>query len=656
MSWVSVQAGSDHLGQYTRKSPIDALAELIWNSLDAEATWIEIELETDSLVPDGAEHVTRITVSDNGHGISQEIAHRAFPSLGDSWKRSLNGRSVNDLRALHGSLGRGRFYVYSLGHRATWRTTSKTDKDFFSLQIAGSRTKITGFDIGPTEASNGPTGTVVTVTAGEDQSLQALLRDDLPVQLAAILAPHLLGNPDIRIRVNGAIVDPLPLMESDASEIPLDNISPADLDGRETPLLRIVDWTDAMRSAPGLLLCREDGASLIEIPKSSPKGSVKSTGYLCWSAWADTGADLIVSQTQFPSVVDEGLARLTEHVRARTEVLRASIVETLKRENSYPYPETSSSPIQNAERQVFDLLAVAARRPLLKHGNQQVRSMTARLLQIALQERPESLDQILEKALNLTDKEREEFADILKVSSLGSIISAAAEVTRRLDLLLSLRHLIYDPSVSKQMREVDQLHPLVRNNAWLFGESWRLTASEAGLTTILRSILPQDKLLEIDLSRRGIEEHLRGRVDLMLQRTLEVADDQKRRMVVELKRPSVALGDAEIAQVRKYARALTQAPGTGDSKWTFWLVGSDTKDEIRGELEQADREWGNVNKSSQYEIWVTTWGRLLNNAETRLNFYRQQLEYNASQEEALRRVRSLHSELLPPKKPETEAN
>jgi hypothetical protein len=39
------------------------------------------------------------------------------------------------------------------------------------------------------------------------------------------------------------------------------------------------------------------------------------------------------------------------------------------------------------------------------------------------------------------------------------------------------------------MREVDQLHPLVRDNVWLFGESWRLSASEAGPTNVLRATI-----------------------------------------------------------------------------------------------------------------------------------------------------------------------
>jgi hypothetical protein len=123
---------------------------------------------------------------------------------------------------------------------------------------------------------------------------------------------------------------------------------------------------------------------------------------------------------------------------------------------------------------------------------------------------------------------------------------------------------------------------------------------------------------------------------------------------VELKRPSVKLGPQELAQVRRYAHALSEHSGSGPSRWTFWLVGSETKDEIAGELEQQDRDWGHVTKAAKYDIKVTTWARLLNQAETRFDFYRKQLEYEATQDEAVERVRRRHEELLPPTNRSTE--
>ncbi|MDQ6782205.1 MAG: hypothetical protein M3063_01910, partial [Actinomycetota bacterium] len=78
-----------------------------------------------------------------------------------------------------------------------------------------------------------------------------------------------------------------------------------------------------------------------------------------------------------------------------------------------------------------------------------------------------------------------------------------------------------------------------------------------------------------------------------------------------------------------YARALTEHPGAGPSRWSFWLVGSDMRDEIAGELEQRDRDWGHIIKAEKYDVRATTWGRLIDQAERRLSFYREQLSYAA---------------------------
>jgi hypothetical protein len=651
MAWLPIQAGQDHLTQYARRDPVAAVAELIWNGLDAEADRIDVDIETGSLSADSLPYVTRITIQDNGHGISPEIAKEAFSKLGDSWKRSLNRRTLNGLRSLHGSLGRGRLYAYSLGNRVRWSSISVVGENIFRVEISGSAGRLNGFTIEEFDEKSGKPGTMVVIDVEQGRPLAALLKDDLYLRLTAKFAPHLLGNPDIAVRVNGKRLSPQGLIEGESIEIPLD-VDEADLQGHERPVMTIVDWTEDMKVATGIVLCSPDGASLVEIEKSAPPVNVRSTGYLRWSGWTKSGTDLQLVQLEYPNIIDIAKEALARHIEVRTGAIKATIVRTLKEEDAYPYPEEISDPVKDAERQMFDLIAVTARSPL-RSSSRPGRRMTALLLQLALQERPESLDLILSEALALPESEREELAQLLRLSPLGSIVGAAAEVSRRLDLLAALRHVIYTRGISSQMREVDQLHPLVRDNVWLFGESWRLSASETGLTNILRATMGDNIALEADLVKDGIHVVLpdgkRGRVDLLLQRTLIGPSDRQDRLVVELKRPSVRLGDEQLTQVKRYARALTVHPGVGPSHWTFWLVGADIKDhEIGGELDQKGREWGHVIATEKYDIYVTTWGILLDKGERILKFYREQLNYNVSQDEALRRVRERHEELLPP--------
>jgi Histidine kinase-, DNA gyrase B-, and HSP90-like ATPase len=653
MAWMPIMAGRDHLAQYAKQGAVDALAELIWNGLDAEADEVDVEIESASLVAaDRAMYfVTGIKVSDNGHGMTPDVARVAFRSLGDSWKRTLNGRTVNGRRALHGRLGRGRFYAYALGSRARWHSVSRVggSDTFVSVEIDGDAKKIDGFSLGDSVPTSGPPGTTVTIVVEQGRNLAVLLRDDLHLRLAARLAPHLLANRDITVRINGRAIAAEPLIEGEPTDISLESIPDADLGDREVPVLTIVDWADEMKQAPGIVLCNEAGQSLIEIEKSAPPGTVRSTGYLRWSGFSESANELLLARMTHTTIIDEATKTLELHVRERVGTLTTTIVDRLKEDGAYPYPEQVTDPIQLTEQEMFDLVAVTAR-TTFSSGNQQQRAMSARLLKLALEERPEDLDEILAQTLSLSETTRVEIADMLRHSSLGKIVGAASEVTRRLDLIATLRHLIYSPDVSAELREVDQLHPLIKDHAWLFGEDWRLSRSEASLTNVLRAVVDDEVLLEADLAALGGQvlqpDGRRGRVDLLLERTI-LSPSDRQRLVVELKRPSVSLGNKELGQVRSYASALSNHSGVGPGKWTFWLVGAACGSDIKSQVEQRDRAWGHIEAHQEYDIWVTTWGRLLDEADRRLAFYREQLKYDISQEQAVHRVRARHAELLP---------
>ncbi len=237
MTWVPIQAGQDHLEQFARKSPIDALAELIWNGLDAEALTVDVDIEVASLGdgPRAFSYITKVSVTDTGHGIDPDKAQEQFASLGDSWKRTLNGRTLNNERALHGSRGRGRFYAYSLGSRVTWSSISRFDNRLRRVEISGYANHINGFHVGDVVELSEPASPATTATVHVQQGhpLSPLLRDDLELQLTARLAIHLLGNPDIVVRVNGARLDPRPLIDSSPIDMPL-TVPAADYVGPRT--------------------------------------------------------------------------------------------------------------------------------------------------------------------------------------------------------------------------------------------------------------------------------------------------------------------------------------------------------------------------------------------------------------------------------------
>lgn len=113
----TVEVQPDFIERQAKAKPVQAVAELIWNGLDADATRVEVQLEYDEL-----DTMTKIVVRDNGDGIPLEDAPNLFTLLGGSWKKP-GGRTKTKNRMLHGYEGRGRFKAFALGRVADWRVT-----------------------------------------------------------------------------------------------------------------------------------------------------------------------------------------------------------------------------------------------------------------------------------------------------------------------------------------------------------------------------------------------------------------------------------------------------------------------------------------------------------------------------------------------------
>ena len=155
----AVEIQQDFLERQAKATPVAAVAELIWNGLDADATSIDVELESDGLGGIG-----KIVVSDNGEGIPYKDAPALFGKLGGSWKK--HSAHTNRLqRVLHGQEGRGRFKAFSLGAAVDWKIAYRTNDGTFAYDISIleatsgvseylSSARLTGFPVLPSSLAN----------------------------------------------------------------------------------------------------------------------------------------------------------------------------------------------------------------------------------------------------------------------------------------------------------------------------------------------------------------------------------------------------------------------------------------------------------------------------------------------------------------------
>ena len=87
-------------------------------------------------------------------------------------------------------------------------------------------------------------------------------------------------------------------------------------------------------------------------------------------------------------------------------------------------------------------------------------------------------------------------------------------------------------------------------------------------------------------------------------------------VVVELKRPSVPIGEKQLSQVKRYMRVIQSDDrfNSPDSKWVYYLVGNHfTSDNyIQGELETNKHhgESGLVFCTTNHKIYVKTWSEI----------------------------------------------
>lgn len=103
------------LGERLVGQPYTALAELVKNAYDADATICQVRL-----------HGNRITVSDNGHGMSTAEFKQHWMTIGTRNKQRVT-RSRGFGRSTTGSKGVGRLSAQFLAHRMQLVTTSEED-------------------------------------------------------------------------------------------------------------------------------------------------------------------------------------------------------------------------------------------------------------------------------------------------------------------------------------------------------------------------------------------------------------------------------------------------------------------------------------------------------------------------------------------------
>ena len=497
-----------------------------------------------------------------------------------------------------------------------------------------------------------PTGTCVEISGfSKEFRLQG---DKARVEVAEQLAIYLRQYSDTRVTYDGARVDPAALEIANHEY----EIGPVSLDdGRSvSATLVIIEWS--IPSERSLFLCDEDGFTYHRVAPKIQAPGFDFTAYLR-SAYIrelheNNQLELDDLSEGTGRLVEAGKQALKSHFRSRSAERAVELVDGWKKRDIYPFQGEAKSPVEVAERQVFDLVAlnVSEYLPSFADSDDRTQRLQLRLLRQAVEASPDVARRILSEVLELPLVKQQQLASLLDRTSLSSIISAARLVADRLDFVLGLERLVFEKNSKDQLLERSQLHKIVEKNTWIFGEQFHLTASDKSLDEVLAKHL---HLLRKDAEEDGRpvqrEDGSMGIVDLMLSRKVPQANPNAREhLVVELKRPRVKVSLSVHSQLQSYAFAVAKDERFRDTntRWIFWAVSNELTDEVSQLASQQRLQPGQTYSSDNIEIWVKSWGQVVADCKARLRFFQDALQYEASDESAVKYLRDMHGEYLPP--------
>ena len=407
MKKVTVQVREDHLETLARTKPMTALAELIWNALDADATEVRVEFEENTL-----ESVETVRVVDNGHGLHYEDAFVVFQNLGGSWKRG-GPRTMTRKRVLHGKFGKGRFRAFSLGNSVHWRTVYEEDGKRFAFHVHGHASTLGEFDIADVAATKARTG--MTVEIRDVPITSELLRGQKAQQeVTDIFSLYLRQYPDVKIIYDGHPIDPAHT-EQRATEYALDELV---MENGERVIadLIVVEWNVPGRR--GLYLC--DAKGFMRHP-AAPKLHFRGFSYTAYlraehiallDAQGLLKADDLSHDVR--QLVDAARGRLREHFALREAENAQDLVESWKDEGLYPYEGPTRGDADNNERRIFDIYATHLHQisPDFAQATARNKKLVLMLIQELVRTEPTRVARILDTVLTFPEDKEEEILEL----------------------------------------------------------------------------------------------------------------------------------------------------------------------------------------------------------------------------------------------------
>ena len=614
--------------------PLDAICEYVWNGFDANASRVKIYLHTNEL---GL--INMISIEDNGTGISYDELPNKFQPFNESKKAGQVSRANHSIP--HGRQGIGRLTFFSFAQVARWDTVYSKNNKNYRYYISMNKDSLNEYDDNngkaPTETEKA-VGTKVTFTQLITLSKEEIVEE---IKNEFFWFLELNKNCDYEIWIDDEKIsyEDIVMIRSRL------DISQGELKHKYE--VEYVQWKKSLGKeySKFYFIGSDDKERYKEATKLNKKSDEFYHSVYIKSNYFD---DFNFENTQidgqiglFPNKNEQEYKLLIELINynlifRRKEYLKEAsdkYIEALIKKSVYPQFDSANFMDVYRKKELDHLVeTLYMAQPKIFTGlNDDNKKVMIHLLQLIMDNsnKPE-LFEVLKQVIDLDEDEIKELAEVLRYTTLNNITRVIKLLQDRLKVIQGLKEIVFDGK--KFAREVEHIQAIVERHYWIFGEQYSLvTAAEPDFELALRGLLI--KTVGVDSKVSIDHEDKNKEMDLYM-----IRQDRKgnvtENVVVELKRPTIPLGEEQLSQVKKYMRVIKSEDrfNASNVKWTYFLVGNRLnkngyiQDELEGHKHLGEAHLVHADGNGNNKISVMTWSDIFEDFSKRHDYLMSKME------------------------------
>lgn len=622
----------------------EALAEIIWNGFDAQATEININFS-----PNQIDYINELIISDNGTGIDFSNLNETFGAFLDSIKRKSFQRSSY----VRGKKGKGRFSFIAFAHTATWFTTYLDFESGKLLDyeiIINANNKDVYKDENHKISSLTSTGTKLVLSNLFNVTGYSFNNEEILSFLRNEFGWFLLLNQDnnYKLSINGEAIDFQNIIAD--HEIFEKAIKDAN-DHTHSFTITYVRWNEKIGDKFYYYFLNDEKKESYKQLTSYNNNAisfyhsvyVQSSFFNDFTPSADDTSAPLFGINQSNPVFKVLLKTLQQIIEDKQKsFVRNDAADQLiaKYERNGIFPKFNNNKYEQAKRK--DLVDVVKEiyciQPKIFKGLNETQEKTSiGFINLLLDSNErENILTILEDIVQLSVEERENLATLLKKTSFNKIVKTINLIENRFKIVDLLRTLVFD--LKQFTNERDHIQHAIAENYWLFGEQFHLVTANEGFENLLSNYLyiidnaAQNNQPQIDDS----EKNRRPDIFMCRQRSLPDPLDHdgelEENIMVELKRPTVTIGKEQLRQIEDYMDFITRQDAFNAQTriWKFYVLSNKVDDYCRKQYEEFKdkgkrylvKSWGNL------EIFAMTWDDVFKSFEIKHKYLLDKLDFD----------------------------